>query len=238
MDSAEKRLRKKILRVGIIATVLSALVLILSGTLLKNWIIIGFGVRFYSGILIVEATIVGFAAVFTLGCSVPLLKEKLHKKQSSQILTRYAEDSENPELAKARLTQLVKELPWTQEIVQQCQEQMRTMDTLQARQETLIKANDAVYLKDTVEVLNNVERRLCRNFQSIINLCIVASSNGGSSAGKINKLLVDNQDKLKNAAELLRVSADWINQYNADSDTDRSEVERWIAVIQTSLRED
>lgn len=234
--------------IGAIATICGVLGLILSSTLIKDWIIIGYGVRAISKIRIAGISLTIFGIVFTLISSIPIMKAARRQKRQveqearsaqnrSRVLRNYAQDSANPDFTRRRLEQLANETPELTGLVDRCMEQMDIMDTLQLKQEALIEANDARYLSDTVDVLNNVERRICRNFRNIINLCIAAESADSLDARKIDKYLKDNGKKLSDTKELLKASADWINQYNTDEDSDRSEVENWIAVIRESLKE-
>lgn len=226
-----------------------AIVLILSNSLLKDWIIIGYGVRALGSIRIVSIIIIIIGTIFLIIRSVPIAKALYHQKEmqeraiisaknKSRILNDYAQDSENPDFTRKRLNQLAAETPELSDLVTKCLDQMDAMDAIQAKQDVLIEANDARYLRDTVLVLNNVERRLCRNFRSIINLCIATESTRCLDNEKINRKLDDNQKKLDNAKELLNASVDWINQYDDDASSDRSEVENWIAVIRDSLKEE
>jgi len=235
----------------IVSTILAAcgiLVLILSNTAIKNWIIIGYGVRALSKVQLVGGCLTIFGVVLMVISSIPLIRatrkqkqqldQKLRSEQNrSRVLADYAQNSTNPDLARKRLRQLQAEMPELEDLVIQCLDQMDTMDVLQEKQNALIEANDARYLKDTVSVLDNVERRLCQNFKNVINLCIAADSVESLDEKKVYQYLKDNRKKLSNTKELLRASADWINQYNAGEDSDRSEVENWIAVIRDSLRE-
>lgn len=225
------------------------LVLILSNGLFRDWIIIGYGVRALGPVHGMGIAIIAIGCVLMAIGGIPMLKTRRRQQQQqrraklsaqtrSRVLTDYAQDSENPEFTRKRLEQLSAETPQLEGLVTKCLKQMEMMDKLQAKQDALIEANDARYLKDTVMVLNNVERRLCRNFRSVINLCIAAESVERLDATKIERKLDDNRKKLDDAKELLKASADWINQYDSDADSDRSEVENWIAVIRDSLKED
>lgn len=234
----QKKYRLFFLRIGLVVAIVGALLLTLSGTLFKNWIIISFGVRAYGKVLMVEASLGGSGAFFALGCCIPIIGAKIQQERHSRILTQSADDVSTPDFVKARLNQLEKELPWSREIVRQCQDQMFEMDAMQERQEALIAANSATYLQRTVDVFNNVERRICRNFQSIINLYIVAGNIGGLEIDKVCRILNDNRDKLDAADQLLRLSVDWINQYNTDKSADHREVDDWIETIRMSLKED
>lgn len=226
-----------------------ALVLILSNSLLKDWIIIGYGVRALGSVRTVGIGIIVVGAILVVVRSVPIIRTLRHHKEQQQravtsardktrVLNDYAQDSENPEFTRKRLAQLREETPGFERLVLKCLMQMDDMDTIQDKQNALIEANDARYLKDTVAVLDNVERRLCRNFRSVINLCIAAGSVDYLDNEKVERKLEDNQKKLDDAKELLKASVDWINQYDNDAGSDRSELENWIAVIRDSLKEE
>lgn len=216
------------------------------GVLLKNWIIIGFGIQVFQilegisqAICLGGAAFTGCTTVVSVARSLPLKKERAalleQERQEQQLLTDYANDSESPELTRKRLIKLSAESPELEDLVSDCLAQMDKMDRLQAKQEALISANDARYLADTVGVLDTVERRLCHNFRNVINICIAEDDPGDFDKKKVKKYLKDNDKKLSDTAELLRASADWINQYNEDNTGDRSEVENWVAVIRDSL---
>lgn len=235
--------------VGAILAACGVLALALSSTVMKDWIIIGYGIRVLSKVRLVGICLVALGAMFMIICAIPLIKATRRQKQQldqrrqsaqsrSQVLANYAHDSTNPDFTRKRLEQLQDEMPELEDLVMQCLEQLDTMDVLQEKQNALIEANDARYLKDTVSVLDNVERRICQNFRNVINLCIAADAIESLDTEKVNKYLRDNRKKLSNTKELLKASADWINQYNAGEDGDRSEVENWITVIRNSLREE
>lgn len=235
--------------ISVIMAICGLLIVVLSNTLLKDWIIIGYGVRALSKVQIAGSFLCILNLVFMIICNIPMLRaarkrqaqmeQKMRSAEDrSQVLSNYAKDSTNPDFTRKRLEQLREEVPELDDLVMQCLDQMDTMDLLQEKQNALIEANDARYLRDTMSVLDNVERRICRNFRNVINLCIAAESAESLDEKKVNKYLKDNRKKLSDTKELLKASADWINQYNAGEDSDRSEVENWIAVIRDSLREE
>ena len=235
---------------SIIATIVSALILILSHTAFKDQLIIRFGVREIKNVYNIEIGFLIAMIAFALVRAIKFFKMQSHyrrgreqereqQRQQAQVLTDYAEDSSNPVFTRRRLEQLWREMPDLEDLIKRCLDQMDRMDKLQTKQEVLIETNDARYLKDTVTVLNNVEGRICRNFRTVINLCVAAEDPRYLDMKKINKSLNDNEKKLSDTQELLKASVDWINQYNADSsNNDRSEVENWVAVIRDSLKED
>lgn len=228
---------------------LGILMTLLSGTVLRNWIIIEFSIRSLKLAYIAG----GVVTIGGLGSgivnSVPLIKAKslqrrewelelAQQRRRTQVITDFAENS-TPENTRKRLEQLKEEAPKLEYLIARCLSQMDVMDLLQEKQGSLIRTNDALYLKDTVAVLDNVEGRICRNFRNIINLCIAADSPDNLDIEKVDWYLEDNEHKLTDSKELLKASADWINQYDMDgAKGDRSEVENWIKVIRDSLRED
>lgn len=246
---AKQRAKRRLIamKISLVFAVSGFLILTLSSTILKDWIIIGYGVRFLGKVQLVGQCLSFMSSACVIIYGIPVIKAAREQKKEleqkmrsvqnrSRVLADYAKDSTNPDLTRRRLQQLQDEIPALEDLVMQCLEQMDAMDALQEKQNALIEANDARYLKDTINVLDNVERRICQNFRNVINLCIAADSAESLDEKKVNKYLKDNRKKLSNTKELLKASADWINQYNADEDSDRSEVENWIAVIRDSLR--
>ena len=235
---------------GVGVTVLGILLMLLSGTLFRNWIIIEFGIRSLSLAYIICAGIMFSGLSFSIVRCIPLIKARnlqkreqeqaiAQRRQRSQIITNYNEDSANPEFTRKRLEQLRDDTPQLALLIEKCLSQMDVMDILQEKQSLLIETNDALYLKDTVAVFDKVERRICQNFRNIINLCIATDDADNFDLQKVNKCLDDNERKLSNTKRLLKASAEWINQYNTDGDeSDRSEVENWINVIRDSLKEE
>ncbi len=242
MNHSRRRFYLALVWFGLAITSLGVLALCTSRTVLKDWFIIRFGIRTFNASLFVclGAIIVGL--ILALSASLPLFKLRLRKqKQQQQELAEqrtYAEDSTNPELTRKRLQQLQQTMPEAAPLFAQCLQQMDHMDQLQGRLSTLIQSNDASYLKDTIDLLDKVEGRLCRTLRSIINLCVAAHDLDHLDHAKVRQYLADNQKKLSDSQTLLDVSVSWINQYNNDHDADRHEVETWIATIRESLKEE
>ncbi len=249
MKESKSKIEIWTFKLDIVILSISILIFILSRTLLKDQMIIRFGVRAIKNIYTFELGFSATMAILTAWramCFWRLQSQDKHRRaqqreqeeQQAQVVTDYAEDSSNPLFTRRRLEQIAQEMPDFEGLVNQCLAQMNRMDKLQMKQETLIETNDARYLKDTVVVLENVERRICQNFRTVINLCIAAEDLKHLDLNKVQQSLDDNEHKLSNTQELLKASVDWINQYNTDSrNSDRSEVENWIAVIRDSLKE-
>jgi predicted nuclease with TOPRIM domain len=90
-----------------------------------------------------------------------LLKESNEKKQNA--FEEYSKDSLNPNKTRDRLATLKQNNTDLTEIVEKCLNQMDRMDSIQDRYTTLIQANDATYLNDTISAINDTETRLCHN---------------------------------------------------------------------------
>lgn len=234
------------------AVVLGAgtLIKILSNTVFRNRIIIEHGVRALGKVQFFGNCIIAVGVLLLILALLPFIKMVLHSKRAHQqkterktakarMMASYAEDSDNPELTRQWLEQMRQEMPDYRAVVDECLKQMDHMDELQEKQESLIRMNSAAYLRDTIVVLLNVEKRICRNFRNIVNLCIAGNityEHGYRS--NVQVILDDNEKKLRDASELLKASAEWINHYNQNNESDRSELENWIAVIRESLKED
>lgn len=235
--------KKQLLRKSIVFG-FSALLFILGTVVLRDWIIIGFGIRVYRVVRIVLIINVACGAaaflltlVKAISSAVQADRARRRELEQQQAAELSAEDSLFPDVIASHLARLFKEQPGYKQIVSSCVEQMQQMDLIQERQNRLICDNDARYLSDTETVLENVERRLCQNLRSIINLCIAADP-ATINMQKVQEYLDDNTQKLQSADKLVKVSVDWINQYNSDRVSDRSEVEFWIETIRESLKED
>ena len=157
------------------------------------------------------------------------------KKTNQKKFDEYAKDSLNPDLTRVRLDQLRKNNPHLEKLVGMCLEQMDKMDTYQARHRSLLDANDAIYLEDTVSVINESERRMCRNFRNIINCCIlIEDTNQGTEeldAEIVDASLADNEEELKAVSTLLKYSVSYINNYNRNGVSDRSELDAWLKIM-------
>lgn len=239
--------RGAIVYFGVI-TLIGATMSVLANLALKDWLIINYGIRCQVlcrrlGLILTITGICGTIICLMINGIAQYRQQKATKidenliKHEQKIVTEYAENSDNPEYTRRRLMQLEQKLPDFKALIERCLTQMDQMDLLQARQDTLIRENEALYLEQTVKVLNNVERRLCQNFRAVINLLITATNSSDFDYDKTEKYLQDNEQKLKDAKYLLAVSVDWVNKYNDNADDYSAEIENWIAVIQKSLQE-
>lgn len=170
------------------------------------------------------------------------LRAQNSKRDDMEIHKHYGEDSFNPEFARARLTQLCRNTPCLSDIVKTCLAQMDKMDDYQERQRTLIECNDAVYLNDTISVLDSTEHRMYYNIRNIINCCILVE---GSDANTnmldmdiINTSIQNNEKELSDVKTLLQYSVSYINAYNTDGSLDRSELDAWLSTIKKNKEKD
>lgn len=165
------------------------------------------------------------------------IENKRHQKQ--QQFDEYAKDSLNPEKTRMRLEQLRSNNPALSGLIGRCLIQMDTMDLYQARHKSLLDANEAIYLEDTIEVINTSERRMCRNFRNIINCCILVEDTGRGEESLdheiIESSLAENEEELQSVKTLLQYSVAYINNYNRNGVSDRSELDAWLKVMKESM---
>lgn len=212
-------------------------------------LIIAIGIHGVSAISTVSGVALGAGVVSLTGGTASAVVNSVKRQNSDRLLesrlaeerkslSDYAHDSLNPEKTRIRLEQLRNNNPALGEIVERCLEQMDKMDSCQTRQKSLLSANEAIYLNDTVEVLDESERRMCRNFRNIINCCILAEDSNDTSEldlDIIESSLKDNEDELKSVSTLLRYSVAYINNYNRSGVKDRSELDAWLKVMKLSI---
>ena len=138
-----------------------------------------------------------------------------------------------------RFEQLRLNNPALDNLVERCLTQMDTIDMYQARHKSLLDANEAIYLEDTIEVIDNSERRMCRNFRNIINCCIlVEDTDKGEEAldrDIIESSLAENEEELRCVDTLLKYSVAYINNYNRNGVSDRRELDAWLKIMKDSM---
>ena len=233
---------------GIILLILG-IIGVLSTVFAGSALIVSLGVRALSGITVASYVVGGLGVLSLLtGSLVPaarMLKQRKQNRlleQNEQIdkkdFSEYAKDSLNPEKTRVRFEQIRKHNPNLSNLVDQCLEQMDRMDTYQSRHESLIDANEAIYLNDTIEILDNSEKRMCRNFRNIINCCILIENTDGKQEDLdrdiVSSSLKDNEDELEAVSTLLKYSVQYINNYNRNGVSDRRELDAWIKVMKNS----
>ena len=219
-------------------------------SLANSAMIVALGIRTLGTLTTLSYITAGVGVLALAGGTVPVLVKSLQNKSDQKLLettrqenqkqfSEYAKDSLNPEKTRIRFEQLRRNNPALSTLVGRCLSQMDTIDRYQERHRSLIDANEAIYLEDTVEVIDNSEKRMCRNFRNIINCCIlVEDTNQGEEALDreiIEASLADNVEELKSVKTLLQYSVAYINNYNRNGVSDRSELDAWLKVMKNSM---
>ena len=207
------------------------------------------GIRVSKGIMLLLAVIAGSIAGF-IGIS--LLKDIVRdnaviEKQRQDIFTDkkitedYQKDSGDAINTRRKLLQIKNTCPGYASLMEKCLSHMDRIDELQRRQKELITQNEAIYLTDTENTLDRVEREICLNFKGIVNQCIIAGETGDESKldmDKVMDIIKRNRELLTQSKELLKVSADWIDEYNSRGKGDRSLLESWIKTIRDTIEKE
>ncbi len=233
-----------LLILGIILSVAGILTIVLSSTVLKNWLAIGFNIRVFRRIRRIGLSLALLGTPFVAsgaGMAVlqasrerrQLLKWREQREAQSQLLAKYAKKITDPNLIREVLMMIQDGLPGSKDLIERCFKQIQQMDKWQEKQQFLIQANDAYELNETVEISNDIKRRNCRAFRSIVNLCIAADSFKDLDMTKVNKRLQANDERLKCVRKLIQNSVDLINDDEAGDDT----VTRRIQALNESIRE-
>ena len=88
-------------------------------------------------------------------------------------------------------------------------------------------------------MIDNSEKRMCRNFRNIINCCILVEDTAQGEEALdheiINASLAENEDELRAVNTLLQYSVAYINNYNRNGVSDRSELDAWLKVMKNSM---
>ena len=242
----------KALRVlGIIAAA-AGLIGIGVGVFKTSAMIVALGVGTIKAIAAASYITLGAGVALTAAGTIPAVVGSIRRQNDNRLLesrrqaeqknfSEYAKDSLNPEKTRVRLEQLRKNNPKLSNLVDCCYEQMDRIDTYQARHRTLLDANEAIYLEDTVEVLDRSEIRMCQNFRNIINCCILIENTDKGTEELdqriINAAFADNEEELKSIATLLNYCVAYINNYNRNGVSDRSELDAWLKIMKSSMGE-
>ena len=240
------KLRSKVIRTALFAGITAAGAAALGA--LGQPLIIALGVRMASFVTTGFVCLGGAFSVWSLGDLIVGAKREhdrilTEKKNTRSLLVdddrTTVEDMTSPEATRERLGRIRMSSPGLAPLIDRCLFQMDRMDELQRRQGELIGLNKAAYLKDTVGTLDTVEREICLNLRGVVNQCIVAGEEADEQRldmDKVESILAKNKKLLDQSKELLVVSADWIDRYNAqEGGADRSLLDNWIKVIQDTL---
>ena len=116
-----------------------------------------------------------------------------------------------------------------------CIEQMEQMNSYQARLEKLLADNGAGRLRDTEDILNQVEQYICQNVRGVLNFMAVADD---EESNLVNERLVkchaDNGALLKQTKDFIYAMADFLN--NQGDKTDTSLLECYKNTLQQTMR--
>lgn len=226
-----------------------AILLILLNTVFRNTLIVRYGIRIFDVMCRCSTISVGCLVVYTVILGLILLRHVLSRRRQSsqtldeqqqreQLFTKYAEDHKDPELTLQVYIYLLRDYPAFDFIIKQCHEQMARMNEVQARQQKLIRSGAALYLKETIEVLDRVERQLCHNFFCIRNLIIAAGHPERIDRAKVNEFLSHNLSMLDDSEQLLSESANRINHYGSSATEADNEIKKWINRLRNATKEE
>lgn len=216
----------------------------------SSYMLIAVGVRALSALMTASYITAGAGLVMFGGGTVPVVAGYFKKQNDNRLLeskremdrknfSEYARDSLNPEKTRLRLEQLRQNNLSLNDLIEECVVQLDRMDTYQSRQKSLIDANEAIYLSDTIEIIDESERRMCQNVRNIINCCILIEDTNGTiddiDKETVDASLRDNEEELEAVSTLLKYSVAYINNYNKNGVSDRSELDAWLKVMQSSM---
>lgn len=162
-----------------------------------------------------------------------MLDDKI--KSDKQAFDDYAKDSLNPVLARKRLLTLQEHNADMSQTVNLCIKQMDKMDRYQEKLQTLIDANEAIYLNDTISALDNAEKRMCKNYRSVIN-CLMLFEDGNETMTDFDENIIANaikanDNELDTVGKLIRYAVNYINNYEQNGIEDRSELDSWLKIM-------
>ncbi|MBQ4170442.1 MAG: hypothetical protein II614_02400, partial [Ruminococcus sp.] len=136
--------------------------------------IVAFGVRALAGLKVISFGVSGIGALSLVSGTIPAVAMSVQNRNQNRLLENnremerkrfdeYAHDSLNPAKTRIRFEQLRAHNPKLNGLINRCVGQMDRIDAYQARHRSLIEANEAIYLSDTIEVVDECERRMCLN---------------------------------------------------------------------------
>ena len=119
--------------------------------------------------------------------------------------------------------------------------QMDRMDDCQVKLSELLKRNDAGSLKDTEEVLDQVEQYICRNMRKALNYLSILRSDEAGGRQKAQQQLracaKDNEQQLEQVQELLLALADLLNMQGSGT-REIETLEMYKNIILESVRKE
>ncbi|MFV0485321.1 MAG: hypothetical protein ACK5MU_03825 [Candidatus Saccharimonadales bacterium] len=238
---------------GLIALGIVALVIVKTA---ETAIVIGLGIRVFSILSIVPYIAVAAGIVATGVGIIPTVRARLaksaedrrieqEKMAESKSTLSYSAKTYDPADIRRMLIKLKEQRPDLASEIDKCESQMDSMDHRQERLKNLLDLNEADYLRNTEELLNEVEQFICKNFRKVINRGIVSEMDDDAVfAGDekysthvelIQAVLKSNQVELDNIKKFLADLADLISEQNDNSQTT---LEAWMKVIRDSLKKE
>ncbi len=118
-----------------------------------------------------------------------------------------------------------------------CVEQMEQMDSYQARLDKLLDDNGAEALKDTGEILDQVEQYLCRNVRSALNFMAVADDDATDKVKeKLDSCKEENKKLLEQTRDFVYAMAEFLNKQGEQTDTRL--LESYRTTLLSTIKED
>lgn len=165
-------------------------------------------------------------------------EEKKEQAQTKRVSRQYADDNLNPENIRRQFDRLQGTNPGEKPLIDRSVLQMDRIDGFQERLNNLLSANQAEYLRDTVDALDIAEEKMCRNYRKLINMLLILED--GKTFGEEGRkqalgYLDENDRILEKTRKLLKLAADMINQRGGGNS--RDQLDAWIQSMQESLEE-
>ena len=118
-----------------------------------------------------------------------------------------------------------------------CVEQMEQMDSYQARLDKLLDDNGAEALRDTGEILDQVEQYLCRNVRSALNFMAVADDDAKDKVKeKLDSCKSENKKLLEQTRDFVYAMAEFLNKQGEQTDTRL--LESYRTTLLSTIKED
>lgn len=194
--------------------------------ILKNSIIIGTGIRFYTHLFYL---LIGLLVITLIVFAIMLLKDKSQEKAQKEILVKEEEKSNissKKTLRNSQLRTILKDNAngeWSilSSEINKCIKQMEDMDEEQERLHVLLKTNDVDILSDTEDILERVEQCMCKNTRKIINYMSVYHNDTEDVNQMKDKLSIcyrNNGNLLKEVHEFLLMLTEFLNSQDENYD--------------------
>lgn len=236
--------------------IILGVILFLATRAAENTIIIQMGIRFFDAISLLPLVVIGTGVIvlcvglastakarFAAKAKARLIEEE--RKADSKPTLSYSSEYYDPADIRRLLVRLKEQRPDLADALGRCEAQMDVMDDRQAKLKALLDINDADYLRATEELLDEVERFICKNFRKVINRGIVSDSADDAILAQdeeysthlelIEATLASNQIELDNIKRFLADLADLVSEQNDNTETT---LEAWMQVIRDSLKKE